>query len=106
MEEYIARKYFEDIVDYHLSHSNGAEHYAYGVMRGEVRVAPAADVVEVKHGRWYLADDGDGLVCSECGEDFCNIYLEVERFKHCPNCGAYMRETYGCSEISNDEVIK
>lgn len=48
-----------------------------------------------KHGRWYLADDGDGLVCSECGEDFCNIYLEVERFKYCPNCGAYMREVYG-----------
>ena len=54
----------------------------------------AADVAEVNHGRWYLADDGDGLVCSECGEDFCNIYFEVDRFKYCPNCGAYMRETY------------
>lgn len=55
---------------------------------------PYADVAPVKHGRWYLADDGDGVVCSECGEDFCNIYLEVDRFKYCPNCGAYMRETY------------
>lgn len=52
-------------------------------------------LAEEKHGRWYLADDGDGLVCSECGEDFCNIYLEVDRFKYCPNCGAYMRETHG-----------
>jgi hypothetical protein len=43
---------------------------------------------------YYLADDGDGVVCSECGEDFCNIYLEVDRFKYCPNCGAYMREMY------------
>jgi len=95
MKEYVERKYFEDIVDYYLSHSNGAEHYAYGVMRGEVRVAPAADVVEVRHGRWYLADDGDGAVCSECGTDFCALLNEVMRFKYCPNCGAYMRETYG-----------
>lgn len=47
MDEYISRKYLEDIVDYHLSHSNGAEHYAYGIIRGEVRVAQSADVVPV-----------------------------------------------------------
>lgn len=50
---------------------------------------------EINHGRWYLADDGDGVVCSECGEDFCVLLYEVMRFKYCPNCGAYMRETYG-----------
>ena len=50
----------------------------------------AADVVEVKHGKWREADDGDGAVCSVCGEDFCNIYLEVDRFNYCPNCGAKM----------------
>lgn len=98
MSKYIESEYLENIVDYYLGHSNGAEHYAYGVMRGELRIAPAADVVEVKRGRWYLADDGDGLVCGKCGSDFCNIYLEVERFKYCPNCGAYMRETYGENE--------
>ena len=50
------------------------------------------DAVEVVHGRWTEAEDGDGAVCSVCGEDFCNIYLEVERFLYCPNCGADMRE--------------
>ena len=48
------------------------------------------DAAPVVHGRWKEADDGDGAVCSVCGEDFCNIYLEVERFNHCPNCGALM----------------
>jgi hypothetical protein len=90
MKEYIEREYLENMVYYHLCKSNGAEHYAYGVIRGELKTAPIADVVEVKHGRWHLADDGDGVVCSECGEDFCNIYLEVDRFKYCPNCGAKM----------------
>ena len=56
---------------------------------------PYADVAEVKRGRWYLADDGDGVVCSECGEDFCVLLNEAMRFRHCPNCGAYMREFYG-----------
>ena len=95
MNKYIESKYLENIVDYYLAHSNGAEHYAYGIMRGEVRMAPAADAEPVRHGRWYLADDGDGVVCSECGEDFCALLNEAMRFKYCPNCGAYMRETYG-----------
>lgn len=46
--------------------------------------------VEQKHGRWEEASDGDGVVCSVCGEDFCNIYLETDRFNYCPNCGAKM----------------
>ena len=48
------------------------------------------DAVPVVHGRWEEADDGDGVVCSVCREDFCNIYLEVDRFNYCPNCGAKM----------------
>lgn len=47
---------------------------------------PAADVAPVVHGRWEEADDGDGVVCSVCREDFCTIYLETERFNYCPNC--------------------
>ena len=45
----------------------------------------AADVVEVRHGRW--SSNGIALVCSECGRAF-GI---VEMFAHyCPWCGSRM----------------
>lgn len=50
----------------------------------DIAKAPTVDAVPVVHGRWKEADDGDGAVCSVCGEDFCNVYLEVERFNYCP----------------------
>jgi hypothetical protein len=94
MNEYLSKEFMEKILDAHLEDSRGAEHYAYDVVKRELMAAPGADVVEVKHSRWYLADDGDGVVCDECGTDFCVLLNEVMRFKYCPNCGAYMREMY------------
>lgn len=49
-----------------------------------------ADLVAVRHGRWSLAEDGDGAVCSCCGKDFCNLVYETDDFNYCPNCGAKM----------------
>ena len=47
----------------------------------------AADVVEVKHGRWQFG--GDGLVaCSVCEETYDNRQLLPRNY--CPNCGAKM----------------
>lgn len=100
MNEYISKEYIRNITLNRWSNACGAESYAYSRVLDDIYEAPDADVVELKHGRWYLADDGDGVVCSECGEDFCVLLNEVMRFKYCPNCGAYMRETYG--EIEND----
>lgn len=94
MNEYISKEYIRNIVQDHWDDSCGAECFAYDVVLDDIADAPIADVAEVKHGRWYLADDGDGLVCGECGQDFCVLLNEVMRFKYCPNCGAYMRETY------------
>lgn len=52
--------------------------------------APAADVVEVKHGRWKSVGLA-GLRCSKCGhEDHWKMY-----YSYCPNCGADMRDG-GC----------
>lgn len=51
---------------------------------------PAADVAPVRHGRWKEADDGDGIVCSLCGTDFCTLIYDTEYFNYCPNCGAKM----------------
>ena len=56
--------------------------------------APAADVVEVKHGRWEFVDFvSPTLKCSVCGGlapmDCCGDYHR-ERTDYCPNCGAKM----------------
>lgn len=52
----------------------------------ELMAIPAADVAEVKHGRWI-----DG-VCSECGFDamyYKGIPAQVYT-DYCPSCGARM----------------
>ena len=36
---------------------------------------------------WKIAEDGDGIVCPYCGEDFCILINETDRFNFCPNCG-------------------
>ena len=89
MKEYIERKYLEDVVDYYLSRSNGAEHYAYGIIRGEVRATPSADVKEVVCGQWKYITSGEGLY--ECS--VCNgwQYIPNDMFDFCPHCGADMR---------------
>lgn len=51
---------------------------------------PSADVAPVRHGRWEEADDGDGVVCSLCGTDFCTLINDTDTFLYCPNCGAKM----------------
>ena len=53
---------------------------------------PAADVVEVMHGRWGeyesfpLTQSLNGHPCSECGMHFSTSAIPV--MKYCPNCGA------------------
>lgn len=55
-----------------------------------VSAVPTADVAPIVHGHWELASDGDGVVCSHCREDFCNLIHETDKFKFCPSCGAMM----------------
>ena len=62
---------------------------------------PAADVAEVRHGRW-IEDErtypGPGLknnLCSVCGEIAGSWKEGLEpgrKWAYCPNCGALMRE--------------
>ena len=96
--------------------------YGVGIMTGlgralnVAREAPAADVVEVVHGRWEWREEWDtdevahtatlkscGWYCTECGIELGD-YLTKETgerhfidddfftpcLKHCPNCGARM----------------
>jgi hypothetical protein len=86
MKEYIEREYLENMVYYHLCKSNGAEHYAYGVIRGELRTAPVADVIEVKHAYWKpMRAYPSEYMCSECGE-LWNGFMTP----YCHECGAKM----------------
>ena len=57
---------------------------------------PAADVVEMRHGRWGeyesfpLTPSLNGHPCSECGMRFSTSAIPV--MKYCPNCGARMEK--------------
>ena len=61
---------------------------------------PAADVREVKRGKWFLDGDYEYINCSEClypfymgfdtSSDARQYLASEERWKYCPNCGARM----------------
>ena len=57
---------------------------------------PAADVVEVRHGKWNIVDGAlywvDGK-CSVCG--YTDSFDESGFYKYCPECGAKMDEKDG-----------
>lgn len=60
-----------------------------------IDTAPSADVAEVKHGKWEVAEHSAHLnvVCSNCNEDFY-VYKKgqyrIDRSNYCPKCGARM----------------
>lgn len=54
----------------------------------ELMAIPAADVAEVRHGRWVRDKWPSGthkLICSECGE------WSGKKSRYCPSCGALMK---------------
>lgn len=54
--------------------------------------APAADVVEVVHGKWNEDEHPFCNVCMECGLviDRTCTKLNSGKLNYCPNCGAKM----------------
>ena len=58
-----------------------------------VDAQPAADVAEVRHGRWIRQPSEilglDIEFCSECGQGM-NERNQFWNAKYCPNCGARM----------------
>lgn len=52
---------------------------------------PAADVRPVVRGRWKLEE---GIMyCSECNKSPHYVYIPVDEWNFCPNCGARMEES-------------
>lgn len=78
MAEYIEREAL--LAEYDRLHTGEP-----GGARKLIAEAPAADVVEVKRGRWV--GSAFDTACSACG-----IYqsFHIGRTKYCPNCGARM----------------
>lgn len=105
MAEYIERdklyKHFEKSVTIHEATINGSTYPVYLTdhVLHEIRNAPAADVVEVKHGEWikkYPQYEKDGIYyCSCCRMDIDIATGYETPIDHgiyfCPNCGADMR---------------
>lgn len=68
-------------------------HLLYAVGTGDILRIPAADVVEVRHGRWTW-DGGEDMhyYCSLCHHNAYGNTGEVldGEYKYCPSCGARM----------------
>ena len=81
--------------------------HLYLAMRGKVRNAPAADVVEVVHGEWVDPEDDDGgttWYCSKCGIP-AKTNWGTPYGNYCPNCGAKM-DGKGVATDTNDDCKK
>ena len=107
MAEYIKREALEKDLNIRLSALRGKngyyDHYTDGFDECVDRVEnfPAADVEEVKHGKWLnFYNDFPVAECSECADMFevspdeepkKEFFEAFKEFYHyCPNCGAKM----------------
>lgn len=109
MADYIKRTDVQDVLnsiafDY-LKDNTFQCDFAAGVvthLKDDIAEIPAADVVEVKHGKWEYDPDGNdwGLGawrCSlcQCKNDNLGMGKHINPYqfagsKYCPNCGAKM----------------
>lgn len=83
MGEYVKRSdALQAVGDIHPLDYNGQ-----GIVE-RIKAIPAADVVEVRHGRWLIKTiRGDKrTVCSECLSETGTCYED----NFCPHCGAVM----------------
>lgn len=96
MSEYIEREEALAECDWYANEFCEAE-YAIMPIRSAIRNIPSADVVPVRHGRWYRFQKvyidpqsgcGFGRDMYKC--DVCNVGEEETRTPYCPNCGALM----------------
>lgn len=92
MAEYIEREVALDVV----KRTSGD----YAAAWSEIAHMPAADVAEVRHGRWERVSTASGIIsrvrCSVCAG---TQPLTFENMPYCPTCGARMDEEDG-HEIS------
>lgn len=63
-----------------------------GRLEAAILNIPAADVVEVRHGRWVSVQHKLARVCSVCNRDEPYKFADVDAdvYNYCPHCGAKM----------------
>ena len=94
MKEYIERAAVEKFIEDGLNNPDKNRAFGHDAIEimAEVHYMPAADVVEVRHGRWEPGNP----ICPVCGENkFKDLDADVWadwKPKFCPNCGALMEK--------------
>lgn len=93
MRKYIdAEQMKYQIRHYGISDDNHDDEEREGIMCKMVDDLPAADVQEIKHGKWKY-DSGDvgyaNYLCSEC-DNFLSFDEDIDLYPYCPYCGAKM----------------
>lgn len=100
MKEYIEREAVLRIIDKYGCGNGSVLGYHSGAVDcagSEIARIPAADVVEVRHAKWYRHDKvkhGDTCYyCSACEKMALSDGWYWELTNYCPNCGAKMERT-------------
>lgn len=98
MAEYIERDKALNVCEMHYKHCISMQDWRGDTIAwnigADIKTIPAADVVEVKHGRWFLLDDcsNAGVYCSVCRKKVYREKYANQKLlsKYCPSCGAKM----------------
>ena len=97
MTEYIERAAVEKFIEDGLNNPDKNKAFGHDAIEimAEIHYMPAADVVEVRHGRWLTTDAyPHHLYCSVCYNTYAKNAKWVNELdlptNYCPNCGARM----------------
>ena len=97
MKEYIERAAVEKFIEDGLNNPDKNKAFGHDAIEimAEIHYMPAADVVEVRHGRWLTTDAyPHHLYCSVCYKTYAKNAKWVNELdlptNYCPNCGSRM----------------
>lgn len=93
MDEYIKR---EAVIEAIMSEPSDAHYPSWYIDR--IKTLSAADVVEVRHGRWIEQEKYTFGVMYDCSICDNRILDNGHSWNYCPNCGAKMAK-----EVSDDK---
>ena len=83
MDEYVTK---EQVIDWYRPYGQTDEPIPFETLVSDLRDMKAADVANVRHGRWLFVDTDTEqfFLCNRCKK---KEYWESD---YCPNCGAKM----------------